>query len=413
MTSGILTNRHPVCYTMVMGMFMHIGDMLNKDLTWSIGFFTAVQMLVLEIEFLYFVSWMLRQRVNRYVRIVSSLFIVFFPLIPLYAISVWKDTPFCMAVFFWMMFVVDLYLEALKGKIQVKTLVRFVIGVFLVAFTRNNGIYIVSLFVLVWVLLFFKKIRKEKKYLKVAGVEILTVIVIYLIQGPGYNIMGIAQTKTVENFGIPLQQIGAVVSYEGSITEEQKQVINKFIPYENIKEHYSPALVDNLKWYAGLNEQYMSEHIFEFLELWFSLLKQNPLIYVRAYLMETLGFWNVDVSTADGYVQNFIWGKGKSIEMHDYFLEWFGFSFQHFVNPRHTISCAWFFWAFFITAWFSMKHYGKKTVILFMPQLGTWMTLMIATPIAVSLRYIAANMFTLPFVVIVPILLVRDTVTEN
>ncbi len=47
-------------------------------------------------------------------------------------------------------------------------------------------------------------------------------------------------------------------------------------------------------------------------------------------------------------------------------------------------------------------------MFLFIPQLGVWITLMIAVPVAVSLRYIAANMFTLPFIIIVPLLIYRN-----
>lgn len=49
----------------------------------------------------------------------------------------------------------------------------------------------------------------------------------------------------------------------------------------------------------------------------------------------------------------------------------------------------------------------KKQFFFFVPQLGVWATLMIATPIAVSLRYIASSLFTLPFVIIVPMFLER------
>lgn len=55
-----------------------------------------------------------------------------------------------------------------------------------------------------------------------------------------------------------------------------------------------------------------------------------------------------------------------------------------------------------------MKHYGWSKCFIFIPQIGIWITLMIATPVAVSLRYIAVNMFTLPFVIIVPLLVERN-----
>lgn len=403
--SDTLTNRHPFFYTLLIGLSMKLGTMLNKGLTWSIGFFTMMQMLILECEFLYFVSWMLCHKLNRFVRVGSSIFFVFFPLIPLYAVSVWKDTPFCMAVLFWMMSVVDLYFEIVNNKYNVRNLVRFSVGIILVAFTRNNGIYIVMLSVFVMLTIIICKSQKERLSYIIAGGGILITVIIYLIQGPGYSFAGIEQTETVENFGIPLQQIGAVVAYDGFITEEQRLEIDNFIPFDNIKEHYAPTLADELKWYAGLEEEYLSANPKDFLKLWLGLFRQNPSICLKAYLMSTVGFWNIDVATNDAYVQNFVWSNDLGVEMHDYFIEWFGFSFQHFANPRHMISCAWFFWIFFIMAWFSMKHYGNNTIFLFIPQLGIWITLMIATPIAVSLRYIAANMFTLPFAVIVPLLL--------
>lgn len=64
----------------------------------------------------------------------------------------------------------------------------------------------------------------------------MVIIAIFFVQGPLYNLSGIEKTDTVENFGIPLQQIGAVVAFDGNITEDQIEVLNRFIPYENIKE---------------------------------------------------------------------------------------------------------------------------------------------------------------------------------
>lgn len=174
-----------------------------------------------------------------------------------------------------------------------------------------------------------------------------------------------------------------------------------------------PTTVDRLKWDEEFNGKYLSEHKLESIKLWLQLLKQNPSIYVKSYMMATLGFWDIDVSEGGAYVQNFVWNNDLNIVQNDYFNKWFGFSFQDFVNPRKYISCAWFFWIFFVTAWFLMKHYGWRSCFLFIPQIGIWITLMIATHVAVSLRYIAANMFTLPFVIIVPLFLERNKKLKN
>lgn len=408
---GILTNRHPFLYNVLIDAAITFGKALGKDLTWSMGCFLAVQMILLEIEFLYFLYWMLTKRIHRTVRAAIMLFLVFFPLIPLYSISVWKDTPFCMAVLLWCMFLTDLYLDIQKNTWKPCVLVKYIIAMFLVAFTRNNGIYVLAFSTFILLIATFKKafVRKKTTYCSI----LLTIIAIILIQGPVYRWCGVAQTDTVENFGIPLQQIGSVVAYDGNITEEQKECLNHFLPYENIKEHYSPGLADNLKFYSGFDHAYLSEHTKDFLRLWADLFIQNPGIYLKAYLWETAGFWNVDIATGDAYVQNCVWPNSYEIyqiELYptDYFQRWFGFSFQHFVNPRHYLSCAWFFWIFFICMLHVMKHYGWRKSYLFTPQMGIWLTLMVATPIASSLRYIAALLFTLPFVIILPILLKRE-----
>lgn len=409
--NGVLTNRHPFLYNVLIGAAIKCGQAVGKDLNWSMGLFLAMQMILLEAEFIYFLYWMLAKKINRAVRIAIMLFLTFFPLIPLYGISVWKDTPFCMAVLLWSIFMVDLYLNIQKNEWDSCALVRFIVAIFLVAFTRNNGIYVVAFSTFVFVIATFKKvfIRKNTIYC----VMLSAIAAIIFIQGPVYQWVGISQTETVENFGIPLQQIGSVVAYDGNITEDQKECIDRFLPYENIKDHYSPGLVDNLKWYAGLDGAYLSEHKKEFLELWVQLLAQNPKIYIKAYLLATAGFWNVDVATADAYVQNIVWPNGSGVHQTDYFEKWFGFSFQHFVNPRNYMSCAWFFWMFFICMIFVMKHFGWRKCYLFTPQIGIWLTLMVATPVASSLRYIAALLFTLPFVIIFPILLKRENALDG
>ena len=401
---NILTNRHPFLYNSLLFGAIKFGSFFNKDLSWSMGLFLGIQMILLELEIIYFLYWMLVHKLKREIRICAMLYMVFFPLIPLYSISIWKDTPFCMAFLLWFMFWIDLYTAIRKNQWNLKTMSGFVIGSFLVAFTRNNGIYIItfSTVILIIATCKYKFKRKNATY----SVALLSIIAIAFIQGPVYKWAGISQVDVVENLGIPIQQIGRVVTCDGTITEEQKESVNHFIPYNNIKEHYSPCLVDNLKWYAELDSEYLSGHMKEFWALWIHLLIQNPKIYLEAYLLETLGFWNIDVTTGDAYVQNFIWNNPYELVQTDYFEKWFGFSFQHFVNPRNYLSSAWFFWIFFLGTVFIMKQYGWRKICLFAPQLGVWLTLMIATPIAVSLRYISALMFTIPFIIIVPVLLV-------
>lgn len=404
--SGVLTNRHPFLYNTLIGFAIRIGQIFDKDLTWSMGLFLAVQMIALEAEIIYFLNWMLIRQINRSVRTVIMIFFCFFPLIPFYGISVWKDTPFCMSILLWSMFLTDLYLNIQKNIWNTRVLLKFILAMFLVAFTRNNGIYVIIFSMIVFVITSYKKIFIKKRIIYLGMLS--AIIAIIFIQGPVYRLCGISQTDFVENLGIPLQQIGAVVAYDGNITEEQKESLDRFFSYEKIKEQYHPGIADSLKWSADLDSEYLSEHTLEFLTLWLNLLIQNPKICIKGYLLATAGFWNVDVSLGGAYVQNYVWDNEYELSQMDYFEKWFGFAFQHFVNPRYYISSAWFFWIFLVVLLFSMKRYGWRKSYLFTPQMGVWLTIMIATPLAMSLRYSAPLLFTMPFAVILPMLLERE-----
>lgn len=423
-----LCNRHPLFYNFLIGLAIKSGEVLGKDLEWSMGLFLAVQMILIAIELLYFLYWMIRHRIPGRMRTCVMAFMTFFTLIPLYAISVWKDTPFAMAFLLWFFFAADLFLEVRKGVWRLKSLAGFVAGMFLVAFTRNNGIYVAAFAAAAFIFFtitfrfdsgsaaYILSACKRKigirpgliKKIMTYAALLCSVFVIACIQGPVYRRMGVIPTDVVEDIGMPIQQICSVVVHGGEITEAQKESINRFIPYENIPEYFKPCVVDSIKWYAGMDWGYLELHKAEFWDLWKHLFMQNPQIYFEEYLLQTLGFWNVGVSGSNGYAEVEVWSNDYGLVQTDYFAKIFGFSFQQFVNPRFYISCAWFFWFFFVSTVLIMKHYGFWNGFLFMPQLGVWLTLMVATPIAVSLRYVSPLLFTLPFVVIVPVLLEKD-----
>lgn len=399
---GIITNRHPLLYNYMIGWAIRLSDFLKKDLTWAFGFFFLVQMIVAIVELRFFLKWMINRQINKKIVNIIMFCAVFIPLIPLNIVSIWKDTPFAMAFLLWFIFYVDMLNDILDDKLSRTDLVKYTCGAFLVAFTRNNGKYIIILTMLAIIVLTFKKKFKLKSFL--FGTLIISTVAIIIIQGPVYDTVGVQQTDAVENYGIPLQQIGSVVANNGNITQEQKETINKFIPYDTIQEHFSPCLADNLKWNGGLNYDYLKYNQKEFLGLWKDLLISNPAIYIKQYILSTVGFWDVDVKQPDAYVQYIVWPNNVGVEGTDYFEKLFGFQFSRYVIPSHYFSNAVFFWLFVISAFFCMKHFGFKKILFYVPQFGIWLTLMIATPIAWSLRYIAGLVFTIPFILIIPLL---------
>ncbi len=391
-----LTNRHPFLYNCIVWVFVHLGYHFDKTITWSMAMLYGTQMLAMGTEILLFIYWMVKRNVNRILRIAVSCFFVFFNLIPMYAVSVWKDTPFCMAVLFWEVFTVDLYLESRKGKISGSTMTGFLLGLFLTAFTRNNGIYVCAFTAFVMLL----AVRGQKK---AKLLSCLAVVICFAVQGPGYRLVGIDQTEPVENFGIPLQQIGAVMAYDGNMTEEQKAIVDRIFAGKSDEAVYAPALADNLKWYSPFDSIYFNNHIGEFLRLWVELFFQNPKLYVDAYLYETLGYWDFEETCGAAYAQNYVWDNIYGVEGHDLLEAETGYSLKTFFDPyKHMISNAIFFWIQLLGLLLTAKRFGWRTSFLFASVAGVWLSVMVATPIAFSLRYVAPLMFNLPFVLLIP-----------
>ena len=127
------TNHHPVLYTLCTYLLL-----LFEPLEISVAIFTILQILITIYVFIYFVYWLLKKGLNKYILTFIVLFLAFFKLYPLYSISLWKDTPFSLALFLYTITYIDLIIECNLKKVQNSTIINLNIFTLLVIFLRNN-----------------------------------------------------------------------------------------------------------------------------------------------------------------------------------------------------------------------------------------------------------------------------------
>ena len=396
------SNHHPLLYTFLIKIVIKIATILGEDLNFALGLFLAAQMMGMGATIIYFGIWMNKHNVRKGTLNICLVYLICFPLIPLNAISIWKDTPFAIAVLLYALSSIDLFVDKNALRENYKLLIRHCVCILGVTFTRNNGIYIVIASTLLYII-FLNGDYINKTYKKlVFSFSVIGIIITLLIQGPVYSLMGISKSEVEESLGIPIQQIARVVALDGNINPKQKEQINKIVPIDEIKEEYRPCIVDPIKWNEKFDGEYLEEHKLEFINLWGALMVQNFDIYVEAYMLATAGFWCINVASPDAYIQNYVWPNGYGVTQHDYFEDFFGISFQNLVNPKKYISSAWFFWIFIISMALSIKRGGMKVICLYAPILFIWVTIMIATPLAISMRYIFGMVFGLPLAFVLP-----------
>ena len=404
-----LNNDNPLLYAFILKVFISISSLQS-----AIELFTIFQILIMASVLSYSIYWLYKKGISiKYIVLITAFFGLF-KLIPIYAISIWKDTPFCIAIFAFTLFIAETVYQDGKNLEKVKSNLIYILLLILLCFLRNNGIYIAVATTLVMMIVYRKSIFKNLKIFSVTS--IISIILIYIIQGPIYKHFNL-NGKIVESLGVPIQQLCYVVTQEnGNITQDQLKFINEICPIDRIKETYNPCLLDTVKWNGSFNNQYLDENKIQFFKVWGKVLLQNPISYVKAYLLNTIGFWDVNKATFDAYINPQMWqntdkiqiDQDNEIKQTDYIEKISGHSIRNIVTPSIAISSALFLFINLFSMIITIYKRKYKNILIYLPALLTWATIMIAVPLAFSLRYVYILVLILPLSFLIPFLKQKD-----
>lgn len=387
-------NHHPVLYSMFVGIFMRIGRMLNNNNIGTMLYSTA-QMLIMSGIIGYFLVWLKKHNVKMKYILLTYLFFVANTIFAAYAIIMWKDPLFCGFIFLMTLFLYDIISQNGEPLKHFYGIFKFVILSVLIAFFRNNGIYIVIgmyIAILIW---------SRKKLLIFNIVNTITVIAIIIIQGPIYTKLGII-SPTEESLAIPMQQIARTITYDGEITPEQEEFLNKILPIEKWKSKYEPCVVDSIKWDPDFNKEFLTENKTEFIKIWAQMLPKNFAEYVKAYLMDTYGFWSIETKNKFGFVDTYIIKNDFGIERKDCIKSLTGKSIGNLFTKPDFLGAGTVLWILVLSGVLLIINKKTKYIFVLLLCLISWVSIMVATPVAFSLRYVFMMVYSLPLIIMMP-----------
>lgn len=393
---SLLYNHIPVMYTLMVALFTRIGWSIG-DANFGIFLFSFVQLLVMAGVLSYLAYWV-RMKVRK--AFAAWLVLLFYGLnltMAMYSITMWKDVLFSAWIALLCLFLFDVALE--NGKIleERKGLKQLCILFALISFGRNNGIYVV---VFCWfiLLLFYKHIRK-KIFLWGGS----TILIILLIQGPGYKICGIDQSGFAESVGIPLQQISYTSIYDGPLQETEREFLEKIIPLQIIEEDYSPVSADNIKFNAEFNTAFFEQNKADFIKMYFKLLPEHFGSYVESYLLSTSGFWKIEET--GWLVGEGIYENDMGFYTVDYLKQYTNIDMKEGMSDRIThmrqsliTNVGIMVWLVFLYTIVCFRQRQSWKAYLALPLIGCWLTIMIATPVFAQFRYIYYYHIMLPVI---------------
>lgn len=303
----IFTTHHPLVHVLLLGGSLVFANKFFDSYNIGIAMYTISQMIVLSGCFTYLMCFLKKYQLPKIFRLLTFLFLGFFPMIPMYAVCSAKDTLFTAATVMVVILLLEFLLERegfLKNRWKQA---GFVVTSITMMLFRNNGMYayVVFMVCLMVTCIFLTKRKNINRNWK-KGIFLMAVSVI------GYFVISSALTWVLhaddsgkqEILTVPIQQLARTYEYAPEeFSEEQKETLYEILSEEALNT-YEPNISDIIKSQFD-NETYSKEPL-KYQKLWLEVGMKKPLVYMNAWLLTSYGYWYPDtVINVYGGIQRF------------------------------------------------------------------------------------------------------------
>ena len=414
------SNQQPLAllsFTIALKVCYKICAMFGGDLTQACGLYCMLQMTFMSLCFSWQFSLLVRRlQLRSWIALLLSLVFGALSYIATYSIALWKDPVFSVALMTASVMLIDFAITRGTCIRTWRWFVMFFIVDVITSLFRNNGFYIsIFLAVVLFVMVVAETKKKRGKHVGEFSSDRLNaltkrlfatvgaaVLVSFIVLVPVYKIIGVAPSPPAENYAIPLAQMARVAALDGSMSESDAAYMNEMLPLDEYAAKYRPACIDRLKWDEEFNASVITGG--RFFSHWVSMLVRNPGIYVDAWVMQTFGYWTVNVPAAYEYNSNITGGmpanlsSDASMKITLDYQNIFGTDAASTMLPvlANSVPCGIIVWALIYLVVVLLLSRHQLWLLGLIPALGLIGTLLIASPIWYWPRYIAAVQFLIP-----------------
>lgn len=400
MAEGLIpwTNHHPVFFTGIMMVVRKLTGFLS--LTGSVGVFSFLQMMAVAAVLACLSSRVLRMKVHALCKIFAVAMFAFHPFIGMYSIYLSKDVLFSVIMVLLCMKIYDVIRQEGKPFGKTAECIQLSMLFLLSSMLRNNGVYIAIVMAVVFLFLY------KKHWKQIVIVFTCAIGLLLLWQGPVFDTIGIEKQSFAESASVPLQQVGYVLWEGGTFEEEDMVFLERLMPVEKVKEVYRPGYTDPYKFDEAFDDDFLNENVAGFLKVWWNGCKSHFGSYVKAYLMQTVGYWHYGETNSvctQGCTENEL-----GVEQIDVIKNMTGISFEKIFEKlvlagrKAPLVCmlgsmAMQMCMVFLLMLQYMRRGCAKQAVWLIPLVILWGTIMVATPAFCLLRYLFPVFLLLPF----------------
>lgn len=275
------TNHHPYFTTVLYGLFAKLGLRMG-NIGYGVALYCLCQMVLMALA-LTGVWFYLRQigLRKRYFK-AGLVFTALFPLYPLYAITMLKDTLFslCCLTFSVLLFEI---VRTGGGSLQKNWFCGAVFGnALLVMLTKNQGVYLAAAAAAVCLIFCRRRLRAAAALL--LPVLLFQLVWIRLLL-PAWNV---APGGKQEVLSLLFQQTArCVTTYPEDVSQEEAAVIRAIIDYDNLPQLYTPNYSDPVKF--TYNQDATDEELSDYYRVWLAMFRRHPDAYFQAFVHNIYG----------------------------------------------------------------------------------------------------------------------------
>jgi hypothetical protein len=222
------------------------------------------------------------------------------PVNAIYSITIWKDVVYSAFLLLFSIILFILVKTAVKETRKLSFLIMFVLVSLCLVFFRHNGfpVFVVTMIMTI--------IMYRAYWKRLTTVTLLIIAVHQLVTGPLYTKMEVIPSDPQEALSIPTQQIAAIVTGEGNLTDTQLQYINRLMPLPLWEEKYNPYSVDSIKFSWGDYDRFVIyDNPKQYASMWGNMVLANPGLAAEGLFNQTSLVWQMN-EPEDGYTSKYV-----------------------------------------------------------------------------------------------------------
>ena len=404
MGNTTLTSHHPVFHTMLMAWFVKFGMQLHSANV-GIFLFCVVEAIILALIFSFAIKCLVDLQAKYWSILLAAIFFGFSPFITGYVGTVIKDVYF---VAMCVLYITTLIVYAADRELfwsKCYYSILFVLATVGMVLFRNNGLYMCAPTALVLMVYEFKK--RDNKFIKHIVIIAMSCILAVTASKTLTHIYQPEKGSIAEALSLPIQQTSRYVKiYGNEVTEKEKKIINKVLPYDQLGELYNPYISDPVK--AHFNRSATGDDLKQYLNVWWRQFLKHPTCYVKATVQQSIvliypGYNNYAYylnSNADNYFyqkeQYFTTPRKIALLQQKYFKYLVGCHSVPIISLLNNMAL--YIMGMFCLLIFSWKKHNYNSMFFFIPLILSVLIIVAAPCIRWHVRYAFPVIYTFPLI---------------